>query len=345
MDRQLVYLLGAVFALIILYLSLRYLLPLILPFAFGAFLALMLEPIVSHIQSKGRLPRPLATTITIIGAVVVTILAVILLSASVALDVKQIIQHLPTYSRSMIKTLQQAVTQLTIFYGRLPVPLLHAAEQGVLRLYTIIDNLLGKLLGSLGALPYLVLNLVISFIAAYFVSKDRDKLTNAVLSLLPANGVRHLRTLTHDVLESLVGLVWAQIILVTITTLVTLLGLWLLKVPYPVFISLLCGLLDIIPVLGPGLVLIPWATMALIGGAPALALGILLVYVAMIFTRQVLQAKIIGTHTGLHPLAVLVSLYLGIKLFGSYGIILGPFTLIVLRSLLRLDFFANLNKM
>ncbi|HKM38903.1 MAG TPA: sporulation integral membrane protein YtvI [bacterium] len=342
MDRQLLYSLGAILALGVLYLSLRYLLPMVLPFVFGAFVALMLEPVVDHVHIKGRLPRPFATGITIIGAVAITVLLMILLSASVAVDVRQLINHLPAYSRTMIEMIQRWVARSVILYGHLPTPLLHAAEQWVLRFYNLADNALGKLLGSLGILPYLIMNLVISFIAAYFISKDRDKLVEFVGRLLPAQSEQHLRTLMQEVLTSLVGLVWAQLILVTITTLVALFGLWLLKVPYPMFIGLLSGVLDIIPVVGPGLVFIPWAVLALIDGAPVFALGLMSIYVAMIVVRQLFQARIIGTQTGLHPLAVLVAVYLGIKLFGTYGFILGPFMLIIFRSLLKLDFFTNL---
>lgn len=344
MDRQLLYLIGAALVLGILYLGLRYLLPLVLPFAFGAFLALMLEPVVNLLQVRARIPRPLATGITIISAVAVTVLVVVLLSASVAVDVKEITYRLPVYSNSMIKMLQEWAAQTEAFYGHLPGPLLQAVEEGVLRLYGLAGNMLGKLLGSLGALPNLILNLVLSFIAAYFVSKDRDRLGDFVRRTLPPKGAQHFQTLMQDVLASLVGLVWAQLILVTITTLVAMAGLWLLGIPHPIFIGLISGLLDIIPVLGPGLVFIPWAGLALVGGDPAVAIGLLSIYLAMIIIRQLLQIKIIGSHTGLHPLAVLVSLYVGVKLFGSTGIIVGPFILILFRSLLRLEFFSNLIK-
>ena len=195
MDRQLLYLIGAALVLGILYLGLRYLLPLVLPFAFGAFLALMLEPVVNLLQVRARIPRPLATGITIISAVAVTVLVVVLLSASVAVDVKEITYRLPVYSNSMIKMLQEWAAQTEAFYGHLPGPLLQAVEEGVLRLYGLAGNMLGKLLGSLGALPNLILNLVLSFIAAYFVSKDRDRLGDFVRRTLPPKGAQHFQTL------------------------------------------------------------------------------------------------------------------------------------------------------
>lgn len=345
MSRQILLLIGVMFILVLLYLGLRYFLPLVLPFAFGAFLALMLEPAVSFLQNRMRIPRPFAAGITIISAVAISALVLVLLTTSVAVDIKELSYRLPAYSKSMIKMLQDWASETQAFYGRLPEPLLQTAEEIVVRLYNLIGTMLGKLLSSLRAVPNLILSLVLSFIAAYFISRDRAQLGEFIRRILPPESAQRLRTLTQEVIVSLVGLVWAQVILVTITTLVAMAGLWLLGVRYPVFLGLISGLLDIVPVLGPSLMFLPWIAVALIGGDTALAIGLLAVYVAMNMIRQLLQAKIIGSQTGLHPLAVLVSLYVGIKLFGANGIIVGPLMLIIFRSILRLGIFKDLTKM
>ncbi len=345
MKRQNAYLVAAVMFLVLLYLGFRYLLPLVLPFAFGAFLALMLEPAVSFLQRKAHVPRSLATGVTILSAVGISALALVLLTASVAVDVRDITYQLPVYSSTMVKTIQDWAIETEAFYVRLPEPLLQTAEEGVRQLYNIAGTILGRLLGSLKALPNLLLGLFLSFIAAYFISRDRSQLTATVCRLLPLESAERFRTLGQEVTSSLVGLVWAQLILVTITTLVAMAGLWLLGVRYPVFIGLISGLLDIVPVLGPSLIFLPWIAVALVSGQVALAIGLLAVYITMNIVRQLLQAKIIGSRTGLHPLVVLVSLYVGIRLFGANGIIVGPLMAIIFRSLIRMEIFGDLTKM
>lgn len=345
MNRQILYLLGAVFFLVILYLGLRYLLPLVFPFAFGGFLALMLEPMVKFLQKKVRLPRSVATGITIVSAVAISALVLVLLTARVAVDIRDITHKLPDYSSTMIKTLQDWALQTQAFYVRLPAPLLQTVEEGIKQLYNMAGTVLSKVLGSLTAVPNLIFSFVLSFIAAFFISRDRAQLSALAHRLLSPTGIERMQLLEREVMTSLVGLVWAQLILVTITTLVVMVGLWLLHVRYAVLIGLVSGLLDIIPVLGPTLLFLPWIIVCLISGDIALAIGLTAVYAAMNIIRQLLQGKIIGNRTGLHPLAVLLSLYVGIKLFGPNGIVVGPVMLILFRALLKLGIFGDLTKM
>ncbi|NLG86660.1 MAG: sporulation integral membrane protein YtvI [Firmicutes bacterium] len=345
MNRQVLYILGAVFFLIILYLGLRYLLPLILPFAFGGFLALMLEPMVNFLQKKVRMPRSWAAGITIISAVVISALLLVLLTARVAVDIRDITYKLPVYSKTMIETLQDWTLQTQAFYVRLPEPLMQTVEEGIKQLYNIAGILLRKVLGSLSAVPNLIFSLILSFIAAFFISRDRAQLSAIIHQLLSPAGIERMQILEREIMTSLVGLVWAHLILVTITTLVAMVGLWVLGIRYAVFIGLISGLLDIIPVLGPTLLFLPWIIAVLISGNVTLAIGLTVVYATMNIIRQILQAKIIGTRTGLHPLAVLVSLYVGVKLFGPNGIIVGPLMLILFRALLRLGIFGDLTRM
>ena len=154
----------------------------------------------------------------------------------------------------------------------------------------------------------------------------------------------HLRRLEKEVMTGLVGFVWAQLILVTITTLITIVGLLLLKIRYAFFLGLISGLLDIIPVLGPTLLFLPWIIIAVMTGDVALAIGLAIVYAAMNVVRHVLQARVIGSRTGLHPLAVLLSLYLGMRFLGPSGVIAGPLTLILLSAILRLGVFNDFTK-
>ncbi|MGI6129156.1 MAG: sporulation integral membrane protein YtvI [bacterium] len=345
MNRRGLYLFGIVFFIVVLYLGMRYILPLVLPFAFGAFLALMLEPAVQFLQRRLRMPRPLATGITIISSITISAFLLVLLSARVAVDIQGIIRNLPVYSRIMVETLQEWAMQTQAFYVRLPTPMLQTVEEGIKQLYNVAGALLRRLLGSLTVVPNLIFNLVLSFIVAFFVSCDRAQLTARVHRFLSPTGIERVQRLEKEIMTSLVGLVWAQLILVTITTLVTVVGLLLLRIRYAFFVGLISGLLDIIPVLGPTLLFLPWIIVTIITGNIPLAIGLTAVYAAMNIVRQLLQAKIIGSRTGLHPLAVLLSLYVGIKLFGPNGVIIGPLTLILFRAILRLGIFGDLTKL
>ena len=107
------------------------------------------------------------------------------------------------------------------------------------------------------------------------------------------------------------------------------LGLLIMGIPYPVLIGLGIAVFDILPVLGTGGILLPWAAILLIMKNHGLAFGILLLYLVILVVRNMLEPRIVGKQIGLHPLATLAALFLGLKLLGLAGLIIFPVALTV----------------
>ena len=132
---------------------------------------------------------------------------------------------------------------------------------------------------------------------------------------------------------AILGYLRAQIVLMLITMAQTLLGLYILGVDYVLLITLFVGILDILPILGPGLIFVPWIIVLLFSSRVKLALALLILYAIISVVRQVIQPKILGVSIGIHPLEALISLYVGYKVFGILGVIIGPILLVVLKGL------------
>ena len=94
--------------------------------------------------------------------------------------------------------------------------------------------------------------------------------------------------------------------------------------PYAFLLALLIAAVDFLPLLGTGVVLIPWGIICLILGQVRLGIGLLILYGVTTLIRQVLEPKLIGEGLGLHPLLSLLSMYAGLRLFGVWGMILAP---------------------
>ena len=109
-----------------------------------------------------------------------------------------------------------------------------------------------------------------------------------------------------------------------ITFSLLLLGFWLLKIKYALILSALFALIDFLPVLGVGALLVPWGAFELVRGNYKLAIGLIVLYAVIAIVRQVTEPKIIGANFGIHPLLTLFSMYMGLSLFGVTGMILGP---------------------
>jgi predicted PurR-regulated permease PerM len=111
------------------------------------------------------------------------------------------------------------------------------------------------------------------------------------------------------------------------------LGLIILQNPYALMIGLIMAVLDFLPILGSGSVLIPWALFHLVTGEVNAAVGLMALYAVITITRQVLEPKILGEQIGVHPLLSLVSVFVGFQVFGVLGIFIGPALVMVFISM------------
>src|SRR5690606_5790957 len=132
--------------------------------------------------------------------------------------------------------------------------------------------------------------------------------------------------------NAILGYLRAQIILMLITMGQTLVGLYVLGVDYTLLLTLIVGFLDLLPVLGPGLIFVPWCVLAFLLGNLRLAVSLLILYGIISVVRQLIQPKIVGDSIGIHPLETLVSLYVGLKVLGVAGLILGPILVVIIKG-------------
>ena len=121
-----------------------------------------------------------------------------------------------------------------------------------------------------------------------------------------------------------------------------LIGLLILNIPYAITIALLIGLVDLPPYLGVGAVLVPWFLYLFFTGNTKLGLGLLIIYGVIVVVRQLLEPNLLSSNVGLDPLLTLIALFVGLKLFGFLGIIIGPVTVVVILALHRAQVFRDI---
>ena len=127
----------------------------------------------------------------------------------------------------------------------------------------------------------------------------------------------------------------AYLLIMLITFAEVSVGLWLLRVDVFLVVGLLIAVLDILPVLGSGTVLIPWGVYSLLSGRTALGVGLLVLYATVTLVRTLIEPKILGGQIGLCPLATIISMYAGLRLWGVGGMILAPMAATILAHLAR----------
>jgi sporulation integral membrane protein YtvI len=215
------------------------------------------------------------------------------------------------------------------FYADLCASVDSLVESGVVKLTEAVTaRLPGAAMTVAGLVPAAFIFLTVTLLACYYFTADDGRLGKALGAALarvtpaplrdrlPPIG-RRLRRLGRQYLR-------ACLLLGLLTFCLSFIGLAILRVPYAFILALLLAVVDLLPLLGTGVILIPWALICLLLGQAKLGIGLLILYGAATLIRQVLEPKLIGDGLGLHPLLSLFSMYAGLRLFGVWGMILAP---------------------
>lgn len=212
---------------------------------------------------------------------------------------------------------------------------------------TIIHEALSSLMSSLTStipaaavgiatkLPEALLFIVVLLLSSYYFCADKDKISATLTSVLPEKWAKKLPNVKEKLTQTLKGYLKAYLSIMLLTFCEVFLGLTILRVEYAFLISAIVAVVDILPVLGTGTILVPWAVFSFISSDPKMGIGLLVLYAVVLIVRQLIEPKIVGNTLGLHPLATLASIYVGIKLLGIAGIFLGPIVAMLIGGIFK----------
>ena len=182
-------------------------------------------------------------------------------------------------------------------------------------------------------LPSILLSTMICLIATVFIAVDFDRIKFFIRRNLPDKTLRIAVNVRNSFLEMVWQFLKSYFIIFCITTAEISLGLFVIGVGRPVLIALITATLDAFPIIGSGLVLLPWAVVMLITGSYGRGLGLLAVYTWVAVFRQIIEPRIVGKHVGLRPLVTLICMYAGTKLFGGMGLFALPIMAAIITDL------------
>ena len=189
------------------------------------------------------------------------------------------------------------------------------------------------------SLPSTILSVVVAVVSCFFMASDYDKVKELVLGFFSDGKRKSIVKTKRTATKAIAKLLKAYVTIMAITFAEMFLGLFLLKLigvydgSYIAIISFVTCIIDIIPVLGTGTVLIPWAVYNLIFGNFAMGVGLLVIYAVITVIRQIVEPKLVANEAGLPAIVTIMAMFIGVRIFGAFGIILLPFTVIILKLL------------
>ncbi|WP_066292524.1 sporulation integral membrane protein YtvI [Bacillus sp. FJAT-29937] len=328
------------------------------PFLIGFAIAFLINPLVNFLQNKWRMPRTLAVLISIVLIIAIFAGLITLLIAEIVSGADYLAKVVPDHLETLIDYVEQFFAgQIIPFYNQITSLFnsLDTGQQGTIMenienvgkkigstLGTFIQNFFGKIPNILSWFPNAATVLIFSLLGTFFISKDWYRLSALAGKLLPNRAKTSGRTVFADLKKALFGFVKAQATLISISTVIILIGLLILGVDYAITIALIAGIVDIIPYLGTGLIFVPWIIYEAVAGDLGTAIGLGILYTIVLVQRQIMEPKILSSNIGLDPLATLIALFVGFKLIGFLGLIVGPVTLVILSTLHKANVFHDL---
>ncbi len=322
----------------------RYLLPIVLPFILAFLLSLAAEPLVRVLQGRLRLPRAAASGIGVVIALLVTMLLVISLCALLIRQLGNLSGVLPDLSQTAREGMHALELFLLDLAQRTPntvSPILTQSVEGVFSDSSqVLDRISAWLLslasGIVSRIPDSALGFGTWILASFMVSAKLPRIRRWVRGRIPDTWREQYLPAVSRLKKNLGGWLLAQAKLTGVTFLVLSAGFLILRIHHgPLWAGLIC-LVDALPVLGTGTVMIPWSLICFLQGDQIRAVGLLCTYAVSALLRSVLEPKLIGRQLGLDPLVTLLSMYAGYRLWGILGMLLSPLLAVTLTQLTSL---------
>lgn len=318
-------------------------LKLLLPFIIAGIIALLIEPQVRFFQQNFKMSRKLSSFVSLIIFLLVFGTIIFFIIYKIVIELVTLSYNAPKYFKSLDlnNEMQYWANLSQKFYLSIPPEAANLIQN---RLNEAIDTMSGHVsnfisstlsfvLDFIRLLPESFVFIIITIISTYFISSDKNKIRDFIFKQFPESWAPKIRGLKSDLIFAFIGFLKAQLILIMVSILIASIGLTILKVKYSLTIGTMIGIAELIPVVGTGLIFVPWIIFELLSKNIYLAIGLFAVFILGVIVRHLIEPKIIGVQIGIYPLVALISIYIGLHIFGVFGMILGPIIVIILKNL------------
>jgi sporulation integral membrane protein YtvI len=340
-DRVAIFIIIYSIIFVLIFTTLGYTLPFVLAIAF----ALCLKRPTRFLMNRFKFTSAAAALITTITFFTVIIIIFSLTITAITNEVIKLTETLSSYAAEQSHEMNPLIDRLHDFYNDLDPVIVKSINDALASTASTAAKLtadIGKIVltaffSLVYSIPYLLMVVIFTLIATYFFTKDISKSRGNVFGPLFNNNADRILNIYKEAKRMLFGYLRSYLIIVFITFIVTLIGFLILGVRYAFVLSILCGFLDFLPILGTIVIYLPLIIYYLAQGNLFIGIGLIGLYVFIAFGRQVIEPKIVSSSLGLHPVAVLAAIFIGLKAHGIIGMIFCMFLVIFYNILKKVN--------
>ncbi len=339
------FLINIAFALVLItggYLILRFAASYLFPFFIGVALAALIQKPAELLSEKMKIKSG------VLAALMVLILFVFLVLAAAFATVKiydffgETLKNFKDFLPRVSAVFSKLTEKISTFFDGFQNDML-TGEKATEFLGTFFENSFAQITDFLSSyaarvatrLPSLIFTLTVTVAASCYIAKDYKKIKDYVKSIIPEKITKRYVEIRDVAFDGFFKMAKGYFLMFLITFALLSVGFLILRRKNWLVLAVITAIVDVLPVLGTGTVLIPFAVLELIFGKVFLGVGLLVLYLVITVIRHIFEPKIIGRQTGLHPLACLVAMFVGLRSMGLLGLLVFPFGFATILKLLR----------
>ena len=310
-----------------------------IPFLIAFIISLIIEPGIKFFMKKTKTTRRCSSILIFVIVFSILIGAIIWGTISLISESTNLLQGLNLYIDKAYTQVQDIISKISVTrIGASSNLIQEASREILLKLSTWLTNFLTKLIEIITSIPTMAIYTVITILSLYFICTDKIYILDLLEHHMPKKWVEKIGKHIREITKSLGGYLKAEAILILVSFIISVIGLYIFKligmnVKYPLLMALGIGFVDALPILGSGSVMIPWATIEALNGDFKLGISIIVLWIIMSIVRQFLEPKIVSGKIGIHPIFTLIAMYTGFKIIGIMGMLIGPIILIILKNI------------
>ncbi|TXL62497.1 sporulation integral membrane protein YtvI [Cerasibacillus terrae] len=326
------------------------------PFLLAIVIAYVIHPIVTAIEKGLHLSRSIATILTMASALIVFFGLFILIFSEFIQGLIYLADETPTYYQFFIQQIDKLTNQYLLpYYEKLITVFQTFHPQSKIFIEDSFQQLINYLLETgtnllqdtfshipvfLSFVPSSIIIFFVVMLASFFFIKDWYFLKRKLAHVVPASLIYKGNQFITHFKKACSGYVKAQGILVGISAMILFIGLSLLQIKHAFTITVVAAITDILPLIGTGIIFIPWVVYTFLTENYPLTIGLSILYGIIVISRQILEPKIMATSIGINPLLAIFVLFITWQIWGASSIIFTPIILIILTVFMEIGLFS-----
>lgn len=322
------------------YIVYKFLIIYLLPFIIGLVLAYLLQKPSAYISKKLHISKGIVSAVLVVASFLLVIGIIFGAAFLLYINADDIVNYLQNAFNSITGFFENISEKYESVTQKLPQELFQTLQNIMMNLSQKFNTLLTDSVSRFASaiirrLPGIAFSVVITVIASCYIAKDYEIVKDYILSLIPPKPKRIVLAVKRIVTVNIFKIAKGYFILMLITFAELYVAFLLTGQINPLRTALIISVIDLLPVLGTGAVLVPWGLVLILNSNYASGLIIIAIYLVVMMVRNFLEPRIVGRQIGIPPIVSLILLFCGLKLFGFLGMIFSLLSLVVIVNLYK----------